>query len=447
MNKELKIAVDFDGTLGRTMDSICNLVNLQAGTNLSFKDVNSWSFFEENGLENHFWASYDFLDKVGRLTIKPYDSDTTKYLTAIARVLDCKLDIVTANEISAQSHIRQWLCYHCPMDVVDKINIVCLGRKPASTKFDLNYSIFIDDSPILAEKFVNYQGYKRLYQLNCPWNKNINNSENITRVESWKELYENLAKIIPSRYLENYIPEDKFISGIYEILCKINGKVYIGSSNNTRSRLLNHKRDLLKGKHINSHLQNSFSKYGVDNFIFRFIEETPNTKEYLQSQEQYWMTKTLSYNNIFGFNICKKAYSNVGRTFSDESKRKLSLSQRKLSEPEVISILDLIKNSNLSFIQIGEKFNVTSGAICDINKGHSYQELTNIQPGSTYSSRKSNNWPNGHPTAKLNAEKVRQIKILLKEGKMLKEIAPLFDVGIKCIGEIKRGARWTHVNI
>ncbi|MFW6122530.1 MAG: GIY-YIG nuclease family protein [Petrotogales bacterium] len=51
------------------------------------------------------------------------------------------------------------------------------------------------------------------------------------------------------------------ISGIYNIICLPNQKVYIGSSNNIYRRYYLHLYELRKNKHTNIHLQRAFNKY------------------------------------------------------------------------------------------------------------------------------------------------------------------------------------------
>ena len=51
--------------------------------------------------------------------------------------------------------------------------------------------------------------------------------------------------------------------GIYQILNIINNKRYIGSSSNLIKRNNRHLDELIKNKHCNLHLQNSFNKHGI----------------------------------------------------------------------------------------------------------------------------------------------------------------------------------------
>ena len=105
-------------------------------------------------------------------------------------------------------------------------------------------------------------------------------------------------------------------SGIYKIENKVNGKVYIGSSNSIRRRWQKHKALLRHGKHQNSHLQAAWDKYGEDNFSFSVIELCPIDQ--LISREQYFIASiNPEYNQ-------SKIAGRIEMT--DEVKQKLSCS-------------------------------------------------------------------------------------------------------------------------
>ena len=140
------------------------------------------------------------------------------------------------------------------------------------------------------------------------------------------------------------------ISGIYKIINKINSNFYIGSSTDIQSRWYRHKLDLMRGVHPNKHLQNSWNKYGKDNFEFSIIELC-NINECIKREQYYIDTLHPEYNilQIAGSSIGYKhtpqeleRLSNrkmgnknlLGFIFSEESKIKMSESHKgkKLSE-------------------------------------------------------------------------------------------------------------------
>lgn len=110
-------------------------------------------------------------------------------------------------------------------------------------------------------------------------------------------------------------------SGIYIIKNTINGKSYIGSAVNLKSRESKHKSDLSKNKHHSIKLQRSWNKYGKQNFIFDILEIVLNKNDLIE-KEQFWIDLYGSYKN--GFNCCGIAGSILGIKRSEETRAKMS---------------------------------------------------------------------------------------------------------------------------
>jgi len=69
------------------------------------------------------------------------------------------------------------------------------------------------------------------------------------------------------------------IPGIYAIVNKLNGVVYIGQAINIRKRWASHNHYLARGNHRNCYLQRAWDKYGSENFEFTVLISlagTPN---------------------------------------------------------------------------------------------------------------------------------------------------------------------------
>ena len=62
------------------------------------------------------------------------------------------------------------------------------------------------------------------------------------------------------------------VSGIYQIQNNLNGKKYIGQSENCYGRWLAHKSDYVIG---DNPLYQDMRKYGIENFSFKIIEKIP----------------------------------------------------------------------------------------------------------------------------------------------------------------------------
>lgn len=105
-------------------------------------------------------------------------------------------------------------------------------------------------------------------------------------------------------------------TGIYIIKNIINGKYYVGSAINIKSRWITHKYNLNRNKHHSIHLQNAWNKYRPDAFFFETIQYCK--KEDLISNEQYWINHFDSYKS--GYNANPNAGSNLGRKFNNRKK-------------------------------------------------------------------------------------------------------------------------------
>lgn len=99
-------------------------------------------------------------------------------------------------------------------------------------------------------------------------------------------------------------------SGVYKVQHLSSGKLYVGSSKDVYSRLRKHKEGLLRKSHHSIALQNAFNKYGESAFVFEPILLCP--REELLRYEQLLMDEYKSYHRNHGYNIRKKAESNLG---------------------------------------------------------------------------------------------------------------------------------------
>ncbi len=104
--------------------------------------------------------------------------------------------------------------------------------------------------------------------------------------------------------------------GVYKITNKVNGKFYVGSTAiNLLQRWNDHKSQLRAGKHSNIHLQRSYDKHGIGNFVFEILSYCDNVLEI----EQYYID-TLKPQ----YNIEKIAGSSIGVKRSMSTRNKIS---------------------------------------------------------------------------------------------------------------------------
>ena len=116
--------------------------------------------------------------------------------------------------------------------------------------------------------------------------------------------------------------------GIYKIENKLNGKIYIGQSNNIERRFKEHQ---TKGTLSRIPVDIAIQKYGKDNFTYEIIEET--SIENLNTAEQFWIKK---YNSVEqGYN-CSEG--------GDQQSIGVNNGRAKLTEQDIIKIRQAYNN-------------------------------------------------------------------------------------------------------
>lgn len=218
-------------------------------------------------------------------------------------------------------------------------------------------------------------------------------------------------------------------TGVYEIVNIITNERYIGSASrvgksNSLSgfyvRFDKHKLLLKNNKHYNIHLQRAYNKYGENNFNFNVLSICP--PEYCIKLEQ-WFLDNLKPE----YNIRKIADSNKGIKFTAEHKEKLSKSIKN-------SLKNKVDNSYRK--RIGETQKITK-----LNKKNPYKRT---EQGLIDNREKRRNHPH---IAKLDSEKVKDIKIMLKNKETMKTCANKYNVHIGTIQAIKSGLTWFDIKI
>lgn len=201
----MKISVDFDSTLADTLSVVLDLLNFKYGTDITRNEIVDWDWkknakvwnasgrypvpFDPLEVEKDFWKVYDLFDTTHlRRAIPPVDPlacAAVKWL--VKRGHD--VHIVTSNKPIAAESIRSWMFGHgldLPLDM--------LGRKTGSQKAHLDYELFIDDSPHLAESME--ETGKLLLLVPQPYNWYIPNSLCVDKNFTWRraiDIFERLG--------------------------------------------------------------------------------------------------------------------------------------------------------------------------------------------------------------------------------------------------------------
>lgn len=132
---------------------------------------------------------------------------------------------------------------------------------------------------------------------------------------------------------------------IYKIVNTINNKVYIGQTIQRPSkRKSGHLDELRRNKHHSGHLQNSFNKYGEDNFKFIVLNYATDKKT-LDNLEIIYMDKYMSLNSDYGYNI-KNGGSNGKHSL--KTRKKIGKANSGTNSPNYGKPLSQAARENLS---------------------------------------------------------------------------------------------------
>lgn len=185
---------------------------------------------------------------------------------------------------------------------------------------------------------------------------------------------------------------------IYKITNQIDGKFYIGSTNNLIKRYYTHISDIRSDKNTCVKLIRAVKKYGENNFKFEIICEC-SSDEIIKTEQEYIDNLKPEYN------IAKIAGSNLGIKRTEEVKLKKSKIQKEKWKEE------------------------------DYRTKH----LQNL----------SKNWKLGssHKMAKLTDEQVVEIKKNLLSGLLPKQVADKLKLSYYSIKDIHIGKTWKHIKI
>lgn len=107
--------------------------------------------------------------------------------------------------------------------------------------------------------------------------------------------------------------------GVYKIINKINGKMYIGSSINLKKRKTDHFKPYRINRLKHLPIYEAMIEFGRDNFKFEVIEEC--SEKDLLERENYYLDKYKTYEN--GYNVSSKAITMHDEKLFDENAERL----------------------------------------------------------------------------------------------------------------------------
>lgn len=176
----MKIALDVDGVLADVIKSWLIYSN-KIRDNISKDEITNWDFWKKFKINR-----YDFYEELSTCwknwnAIPPTEENLSVITESLSNI--GQVDIVTARELSTDSFVKNWLKHH---DITYQNYVSVID---GTLKADLDYDVFIDDSPLNAIKFLERKKNVLLYSQ--PWNQNISDSK-VQRIFTLSEAVEKL---------------------------------------------------------------------------------------------------------------------------------------------------------------------------------------------------------------------------------------------------------------
>lgn len=168
--------------------------------------------------------------------------------------------------------------------------------------------------------------------------------------------------------------------------------MYIGSTKSIKSRKYEHFHSLSKGKHHSSHLQKSYDKYGVENFIFYVLEEC--LPEVRKEREIHHIFINGSHKRDLGYNIYEPNEGNF--KCSESTKNKIIDSHIKSGKSFPIiaynnMTLEIIGEYS-SIKECGKQLGINTSVVYEISISHkrlTYKGMTFFRAGESPHTRTS----------------------------------------------------------
>lgn len=171
----MKIALDVDGVLADVIQSWLNYNN-QIRSKISKHEITDWDFWKKFQIDRYdFYAELNSCWK--NWNSIPPTEENLSYITKDLSTLG-QVDIVTARERSTDSFVKNWL-NHYDISYDNYVSVI-----DGPMKADLDYDVFIDDSPLNALKFLQHN--KKIFLYSQPWNQHISNNQ-IHRISNLSE--------------------------------------------------------------------------------------------------------------------------------------------------------------------------------------------------------------------------------------------------------------------
>ncbi len=183
-SRKIKIGLDVDGVLADVIETWISYNN-KIRTHITKSEIVEWDFWKRSRIEQ-----FNFFEELSNCwknweIIPPTESQLSLDIDEMSKI--GSVDIVTAREKSTNHYVKNWL----RSKNIHYSKYVQVSEGPE--KANLDYDVFIDDSPINAKEIVDAS--KNIIIYNQPWNLRFNDphAKRIDRLKDSIPLLKSIA--------------------------------------------------------------------------------------------------------------------------------------------------------------------------------------------------------------------------------------------------------------
>lgn len=223
-------------------------------------------------------------------------------------------------------------------------------------------------------------------------------------------------------------------SGIYAIVNLVNGKRYIGQSQNLYARQCSHIGKLNCNQHPNKHLQNAWNKYGADQFEFQVLEYC--VVEELDNEELFWIDYYRS--NDTGYNIRLDPVNNRGLKWTDEQRKSM---MEKINDPD-----GWFKNHSVPRSTMEKAWEATRNKVWTKEERERHSKIMTGKTVANTANMRAAQTGENNGDAKLTEQDVKEIIYLLFHKYGTTILSKVYGVSIGTVTAIKSCRSWLNVS-
>lgn len=220
------------------------------------------------------------------------------------------------------------------------------------------------------------------------------------------------------------------IPGVYAIVNKVNGHMYVGSSFDVYGRWSKHQQDLVKNTHHSDYFQKAWNKYHKDNFDFIVLERVDGDIKKRFAAEQRWVDYYLEQGVVL-YNMSKNVVTPTHCTTVEDLKD----GKRNISWEQFELLCYYLSETTVPLLDLSDLTGIHPHTVYEIYEKVSYADLTKDMKFIKRTKR----------PAKLSESDVEEIIQRMLRLEYDTDIAKDFEISVNTIKDIRYHRIWQHL--